>query len=148
MLYVIPDILLKVALNTNNTGYQVVRYTWSIFLLLNIRIALKYQKGVNGIRVKSRSRLKTHPHTHTHTPTPSPHTHVTALRHAHTNVTGVRHTHTHTHQCDWLKTHTHKCDWLIQFVSENGFLHQLSVTIHLHLLFTLDHVSEIFLVTW
>ena len=28
MLYVIPDTLLKVSLNTNKTGHHVVRYTW------------------------------------------------------------------------------------------------------------------------
>ena len=30
MLYVIPDTLLKVSLNTNKTGHCVVRYTWHI----------------------------------------------------------------------------------------------------------------------
>jgi hypothetical protein len=30
MLYIIPDILLKVALNSNKTGHQVIRYTWHI----------------------------------------------------------------------------------------------------------------------
>jgi hypothetical protein len=29
MLYVIPDILLKVALTTNKTGHQVIHYHWS-----------------------------------------------------------------------------------------------------------------------
>ena len=28
MLYVIPDTLLKVSLNTNKTGHHVIRYTW------------------------------------------------------------------------------------------------------------------------
>ena len=28
MLYVIPDILLKVSLNTNKTGHHVLLYTW------------------------------------------------------------------------------------------------------------------------
>ena len=28
MLYVIPDTLLKVSLNTNKTGHHVVRYNW------------------------------------------------------------------------------------------------------------------------
>ena len=30
MLYVIPDTLLKVVLNTNKTGHSVLRYTWHI----------------------------------------------------------------------------------------------------------------------
>ena len=30
MLYVIPDALLKVSLNTNKTGHHVVRYIWHI----------------------------------------------------------------------------------------------------------------------
>jgi hypothetical protein len=30
MLYVIPDTLLKVSLNTNKTGHHVIRYTWHI----------------------------------------------------------------------------------------------------------------------
>ena len=30
MLYVIPDTLLKVVLNTNKTGHNVLRYTWHI----------------------------------------------------------------------------------------------------------------------
>ena len=30
MLYVIPDALLKVWLNTNKTGHHVIRYTWNI----------------------------------------------------------------------------------------------------------------------
>jgi hypothetical protein len=30
MLYVIPDTLLKVSLNTNKTGHHVVSYTWYI----------------------------------------------------------------------------------------------------------------------
>ena len=30
MIYVIPDTLLKVSLNTNKTGHHVVRYTWHI----------------------------------------------------------------------------------------------------------------------
>ena len=30
MLYVIPDTLLKVLLNTNKTGYHVLRNTWHI----------------------------------------------------------------------------------------------------------------------
>ena len=30
MLYVIPDTLFKVSLNTNKTGHQVIRYTWHI----------------------------------------------------------------------------------------------------------------------
>ena len=30
MLYAIPDTLLKVLLNTNKTGYHVLRYTWHI----------------------------------------------------------------------------------------------------------------------
>ena len=30
MLYVIPDTLLKVVLNTNKTGHNVQRYTWHI----------------------------------------------------------------------------------------------------------------------
>ena len=30
MLYVIPDTLLKVSLNTNKTGHHVLRYTWHI----------------------------------------------------------------------------------------------------------------------
>ena len=30
MLYTIPDTLLKVSLNTNKTGHQVLRYTWHI----------------------------------------------------------------------------------------------------------------------
>ena len=30
MLYVIPDTLLKVSLNTNKTGDHVLRYTWHI----------------------------------------------------------------------------------------------------------------------
>ena len=30
MFYVIPDTLLKVALNTNKTGHHVLRYTWHI----------------------------------------------------------------------------------------------------------------------
>ena len=30
MLYVIPDTLLKVSLNTNKTGDNVLRYTWHI----------------------------------------------------------------------------------------------------------------------
>ena len=30
MLYVIPDILLKVLLSTNKTGHHVIRYTWYI----------------------------------------------------------------------------------------------------------------------
>ena len=30
MFYVIPDTLLKVSLNTNKTGQQVIRYTWHI----------------------------------------------------------------------------------------------------------------------
>jgi hypothetical protein len=30
MLYVIPDTLLKVLLNTNKTGHHVIRYTWDI----------------------------------------------------------------------------------------------------------------------
>ena len=30
MLYVIPDTLLKVVLNTNKTGHSVQRYTWHI----------------------------------------------------------------------------------------------------------------------
>ena len=29
-LYVIPDTLLKVSLNTNKTGHHVIRYTWHI----------------------------------------------------------------------------------------------------------------------
>ena len=31
MLYVIPDTLLKVLLNTIKTGHHVLRYTWHIF---------------------------------------------------------------------------------------------------------------------
>ena len=30
MLYVIPDTLLKVSLNTKKTGHHVLRYTWYI----------------------------------------------------------------------------------------------------------------------
>ena len=30
MLYVIPDTLLKVVLNTNKTGHHVLRYIWHI----------------------------------------------------------------------------------------------------------------------
>jgi hypothetical protein len=30
MFYVIPDTLLKVALNTNKTGHHVLRYSWPI----------------------------------------------------------------------------------------------------------------------
>ena len=30
MLYVIPDTLLKVVLNTNKTGHHVIRYNWHI----------------------------------------------------------------------------------------------------------------------
>ena len=30
MLYVIPDTLLKVVLNTNKTGHNVLRYAWHI----------------------------------------------------------------------------------------------------------------------
>ena len=30
MLYIIADILLKEALNTNNTGHHVLRYNWYI----------------------------------------------------------------------------------------------------------------------
>jgi hypothetical protein len=30
MLYLIPDTLLKVALNTNKTGHHVICYTWHI----------------------------------------------------------------------------------------------------------------------
>ena len=30
MLYVIPDTFLKVVLNTNKTGHNVLRYTWHI----------------------------------------------------------------------------------------------------------------------
>ena len=30
MLYAIPDTLLKVVLNTNKTGHNVLRYTWHI----------------------------------------------------------------------------------------------------------------------
>ena len=30
MLYIIPDTLLKVSLNTNKTGHRVLRYTWHI----------------------------------------------------------------------------------------------------------------------
>jgi hypothetical protein len=30
MFYGIPDILLKVSLNTNKTGHHVIRYTWHI----------------------------------------------------------------------------------------------------------------------
>ena len=30
MLYAIPDTLLKVVLNTNKTGHNVLRYTWNI----------------------------------------------------------------------------------------------------------------------
>ena len=30
MFYIIPDILLKVSLNTNKTGHHVIRYTWHI----------------------------------------------------------------------------------------------------------------------
>jgi hypothetical protein len=30
MFYIIPDTLLKVALNTNETGHHVLRYTWHI----------------------------------------------------------------------------------------------------------------------
>ena len=30
MFYVIPDTLLKVAINTNKTGHHVLRYTWHI----------------------------------------------------------------------------------------------------------------------
>jgi hypothetical protein len=30
MLYAIPDILFKLELNTNNTGDQVIHYTWNI----------------------------------------------------------------------------------------------------------------------
>ena len=30
MLYAIPDTLLKVVLNTNKTGHNVLRYTWYI----------------------------------------------------------------------------------------------------------------------
>ena len=31
MLYAIPNILLKVSLNTNKTGHHVLQYTWHIF---------------------------------------------------------------------------------------------------------------------
>jgi hypothetical protein len=34
MLYVIPDTLLKVVLNTNKTGHHVLRYTWHIVELV------------------------------------------------------------------------------------------------------------------
>ena len=30
MFYAMPDTLLKVSLNTNKTGYYVLRYTWHI----------------------------------------------------------------------------------------------------------------------
>jgi hypothetical protein len=30
MLYVIPDTMLKVSLNTNKTGHHILRYTWHI----------------------------------------------------------------------------------------------------------------------
>ena len=30
MLYIMPDTLFKVALNTNKTGHHVLRYTWHI----------------------------------------------------------------------------------------------------------------------
>jgi hypothetical protein len=30
MFYVIPDILLKVSLNTNKTGHHVLRYSWQL----------------------------------------------------------------------------------------------------------------------
>ena len=38
MFYVIPDILLKVSLNTNKIGHHVLRYTWHI-----VESAVKHQ---------------------------------------------------------------------------------------------------------
>jgi len=40
MLYAITDILLKVALNTNKTGHQVIRYTRHI-----VESGVKHQKN-------------------------------------------------------------------------------------------------------
>ena len=36
MLYVIPDTLLKVSLNTNKTGHHVIRYTWNTLLKVSL----------------------------------------------------------------------------------------------------------------
>ena len=38
MLYIIPDTLLKVALNTNKTGHHVTFYSWHI-----VESGIKYQ---------------------------------------------------------------------------------------------------------
>ena len=46
MLYVIPDTLLKVSLNTNKTGHHVVRYTWHIVE----SVVKHYKTGHHGIR--------------------------------------------------------------------------------------------------
>ena len=35
MFYVIPDILLKVSLNTNKTGHHVLHYNWLLKVALN-----------------------------------------------------------------------------------------------------------------
>ena len=53
MLYVIPDILLKVAFNTNKTGHHVIHYNWHI-----VESGLKQIKWVNMLYVITDKLLK------------------------------------------------------------------------------------------